>query len=60
MLIFSDISWPVGWEMRKDTEKYALDLTAPGVDVHCIHGYGVKTVAGLKYSKGKFPDGYPE
>jgi Lecithin:cholesterol acyltransferase len=57
--IFSDIDWTVGWEMKKDVEKYALDFTAPGVEVHCAHGKGVQTVEKLQYAKDKFPDSYP-
>ncbi|CAB3373511.1 Hypothetical predicted protein [Cloeon dipterum] len=57
---FSDIDWLTGWEMRKDTEKYSLNFTAPGVEVHCAHGVGVATVEQLKYAKDKFPDSSPE
>ncbi|XP_075212925.1 lysosomal phospholipase A and acyltransferase-like [Lycorma delicatula] len=56
---FDEIDYSVAWEMRKDVEKYSLDFTAPGVEVHCLHGYGVSTVDKLAYKKGKFPDGYP-
>jgi lysophospholipase III len=45
--------------MKKDVEKYALDFTAPGVEVHCAHGKGVQTVEKLQYAKDKFPDSYP-
>ncbi|XP_059473948.1 phospholipase A2 group XV-like [Neocloeon triangulifer] len=57
---FDDIDWLTGWEMKKDTEKYVLNFTAPGVEVHCAHGVGVKTVEKLKYTKDKFPDSTPD
>ncbi|XP_067002265.2 lysosomal phospholipase A and acyltransferase-like [Anabrus simplex] len=57
---FNDIGYSVGWEMRKDVQKYSFEFTAPGVEVHCLHGYGVNTVESLVYKPGKFPDGYPE
>lgn len=39
-----DINVPDGWEFRKDTEKYQKDFTAPGVEVHCLHGSNIDTV----------------
>lgn len=39
----SDIGYPNGWEMRKDTLPYT-DFTAPGVEVHCMYGEGLPTV----------------
>lgn len=56
---FDAISWPTGWEMRKDVEKYVMDHSAPGVELHCLHGYGVHTIDALYYTKNSFPDGYP-
>lgn len=56
---FRDIQYPTGWEMRKDTLPIVNDFTHPGVEVHCLHGYGVKTIERLEYAPGKFPDGYP-
>ncbi|KAK4337160.1 hypothetical protein RND71_043476 [Anisodus tanguticus] len=29
-------------------------------ELHCIHGYGVKTMETLHYAQNKFPDGTPE
>ncbi|XP_063236646.1 phospholipase A2 group XV-like [Bacillus rossius redtenbacheri] len=54
-----DLDYEVGWEMRKDVERYAEDFSPPGVEVHCLQGYGVPTVDRLVFAKGKFPDGYP-
>ncbi|CAH0389323.1 unnamed protein product [Bemisia tabaci] len=56
---FNDISYPTGWEMRKDVHKYAQRFAPPGVEVHCLHGYGVNTVEKMIYKKGKWPGGYP-
>lgn len=33
-----------GWEMLQDVQKYALNFEPPGVELHCLHGVGVKTV----------------
>ncbi|KAF9808837.1 hypothetical protein SFRURICE_010931 [Spodoptera frugiperda] len=46
-----DMELPDAWEMRKDTEKYTKDFSAPGVEVHCIYG--------LVYKPGTWLDGYP-
>ncbi|XP_054282894.1 phospholipase A2 group XV-like [Macrosteles quadrilineatus] len=56
---FQDIEYEVAWEMWKDVYKFTLDFTAPGVEVHCLHGYNVQTVERLVYKKGKFPEGSP-
>lgn len=55
-----DINVPNGWEFRKDNEKYQLDFTAPGVEVHCLYGSGVDTVERLYYKAGTSIDGTPE
>ncbi|XP_021917685.1 group XV phospholipase A2-like isoform X3 [Zootermopsis nevadensis] len=41
---FEAIDYPVGWEMRKDVEKYSVEFQAPDVEVHCLHGFGVDTI----------------
>ncbi|XP_044266833.1 phospholipase A2 group XV-like isoform X1 [Tribolium madens] len=56
---FQAINFPVGWEMRKDTEKFQLDYRPPGVEVHCLYGVGVDTVERLYYKPGTWLDGYP-
>ena len=43
-LFVRDIGYAVGWEMRKDVERYSVEFEAPDVEVHCLHGYGVDTV----------------
>lgn len=40
--------------MKKDTEKYTEDLTAPGVEVHCLYGTNVGTVEKLVYRTDDF------
>lgn len=42
--VFRGISFPDGWEMRKDTEKYQLKFKPPGVELHCLYGYNISTV----------------
>ncbi|GLV39147.1 uncharacterized protein CBL_06198 [Carabus blaptoides fortunei] len=56
---FNDLQYPSGWEMRKDTEQYMLDFTAPGVELHCLYGNNVNTVERLFYKPGTFLDGTP-
>lgn len=57
---FIDIGVPNAWEFRKDNEKYQLDFTAPGVEVHCLYGSKVQTVEKLYYKPGTATDGYPQ
>ncbi|KAJ8918232.1 hypothetical protein NQ315_014102 [Exocentrus adspersus] len=56
---FKGISFPDGWEMRKDTEPYQLNFKSPGVEVHCLYGFNVSTVEKLYYKPGTWLDGYP-
>ncbi|KAG1695596.1 Group XV phospholipase A2 [Nymphon striatum] len=41
--LFSDISWDTGYEMWLDTKDLISNMNPPGVEVHCLHGVGVKT-----------------
>ena len=44
VLIFQDINYMDGYNMRKDTEGFSKDVTkAPGVPVYCMHGINVCT-----------------
>lgn len=43
-MCFRAIEYPMGWEMRKDVERYSVEFQAPDVEVHCLHGYGVNTI----------------
>ncbi|KPJ04760.1 Group XV phospholipase A2 [Papilio xuthus] len=58
--LFTDMELPTAWEMRKDTERYARDVTAPGVELHCIYGYNLTTVERLVYKPGSWLDGAPQ
>lgn len=55
---FTDLKYPNGWEMRKDTVKYT-DFTAPGVEIHCLYGSDVPTVEKLHYTKSVDLSGTP-
>ncbi|OAD52278.1 Group XV phospholipase A2 [Eufriesea mexicana] len=55
-----DINVPNGWEFRKDNEKYQLDFTPPGVEVHCLYGNGIDTVQRLYYKPGTSIEGTPQ
>ncbi|XP_034841217.1 lysosomal phospholipase A and acyltransferase-like [Maniola hyperantus] len=57
--LFNDLDVPNAWEMRKDTEKYSRDFTAPGVELHCVYGYNISTVERLVYKPGTWLDGSP-
>ncbi|XP_055546435.1 phospholipase A2 group XV-like [Wyeomyia smithii] len=48
---FRDIDYTDAWEMRKDTLQYALNFTAPGVEIHCLYGTKIDTVESLNYQK---------
>lgn len=52
---FYDINYMTGWDMRKDQEPY-VNFAPPGVELHCLHGYGIQTVDKLFYKPGSFPD----
>lgn len=41
---FIGISFPDGWEMKKDVEPFKLNFKPPGVEVHCLYGSQVDTV----------------
>ncbi|XP_028043903.1 group XV phospholipase A2-like [Bombyx mandarina] len=57
--LFNDMELPNAWEMKKDTEKYTKDFSAPGVELHCVYGYNVATVERLVYKAGTWLDGHP-
>lgn len=41
---FDDLGYPIGWEMRKDNQKYVDDFSAPNVEIHCLYGSQMNTV----------------
>jgi len=43
-VFYRDLGYPDGWEMWKDNKDFVMDFSAPGVEVHCLHGVGVDTV----------------
>ncbi|XP_064478264.1 phospholipase A2 group XV-like [Ornithodoros turicata] len=57
---FHDIDFPEGYEMYKDTRPYMMDLTPPGVEIHCLFGQNVSTINSIAYRKSGFPDIQPE
>jgi lysophospholipase-3 len=57
---FRDIDYPDGYEMWLDVRNLAPPLRAPGVEVHCLHGYKVNTPEYLDYGTGHFPDSKPK
>lgn len=57
---FKDINYMNGWEMKKDTDPFRINVTAPGVEVHCLYGVNVDTVEKLYYKPGTWLDGYPK
>ncbi|XP_001663352.2 group XV phospholipase A2 [Aedes aegypti] len=56
---FQDLDYINGWEMRKDSLEYALNFTAPGVELHCMFGSGFNTVESLNYEKSYDFSGKP-
>lgn len=45
--------------MYKDAETYSKNFDPLGVEIHCLHGYGVDTTDSLFYKPGEFPTSYP-
>ncbi|CAL1265697.1 unnamed protein product [Larinioides sclopetarius] len=51
---FTDIGYPTGYEMYKDTLPFAeISRKPPGVEVICIYGTGLDTTEKLDYRKDK-------
>ncbi|CAL4127353.1 unnamed protein product [Meganyctiphanes norvegica] len=42
--------------MYLDTKDFLVNVPAPGVEIHCLHGLGVQTVERMNFAAGKFPD----
>ena len=56
--LFQAINYTTGYEMWLDNRNLTYNLEHPGVDMHCIHGTGIKTPEVLRY--GKVPDKQPK
>ncbi|XP_074595737.1 lysosomal phospholipase A and acyltransferase-like [Brevipalpus obovatus] len=56
---FNDINYTLGYHMWLDTKDLTHDMIPPGVEVHCIHGLGTKTMGLLEYNGEKFPNQEP-
>ncbi|XP_013400988.1 group XV phospholipase A2-like [Lingula anatina] len=56
---FQDLNFMDGWYMRQDTEGLTRKLSPPGVEVHCVHGLGVKTPAAFSFTEKQWPDSQP-
>ncbi|XP_076470777.1 lysosomal phospholipase A and acyltransferase-like [Babylonia areolata] len=58
--LFKDINYTDGFMLWQDTKDLIIDLQAPQVEVHGVHGYGLPTPGVLKFKSGGFPDTYPD
>jgi len=58
-LFFQDINYMNGYNMWIDVKNLTYNMTPPGVEVHCLYGYGIDTMQKLIYKKGEFPDSQP-
>lgn len=56
---FTDINYPIGYDMWLDVRNLTSPIRAPGVEVHCLHGNKVTTMELLDYEVGDFPDAKP-
>ncbi|CAF0721102.1 unnamed protein product [Brachionus calyciflorus] len=57
---FNDIGYPLGNEMRKNTERLIYHFEPPNVESHFLYGTGLKTPESFTYLKPKdFPDSQP-
>lgn len=58
--LFNDLYHPDGYEMWLDAHKFLSPLPIPNVELHCLHGYDVKTMEQFNWNSGGFPDKTPE
>ncbi|XP_069950317.1 lysosomal phospholipase A and acyltransferase-like [Cherax quadricarinatus] len=54
--LFENLKLPDAYDMYLDTKNLLHLSTAPGVEIHCIHGEGVATVEKLVYDDDNFPN----
>lgn len=57
--LFHDINYTTGYMMWEDTRKLTNPLKAPGVEIHCLYGIGVKTPITLVYNNKTWHEGFP-
>ena len=57
--LFHDINYTTGYMMWEDTRKLTNPLKAPGVEIHCLYGIGVKTPITLVYNNKNWHEGFP-
>ncbi|XP_033754287.1 group XV phospholipase A2-like [Pecten maximus] len=57
---FLDLNYTDGYDMFLDTKDLTRDLTPPGVEVHCLHGYNLTTPGRLVYGPNMWPDSQPK
>ncbi|RWS01932.1 group XV phospholipase A2-like protein [Dinothrombium tinctorium] len=57
---FNDINYTVGYNMWLDTRNITYELKPPKVEIHCLHGFGIKTMDVLTYSNKTFPNEQPK
>ena len=55
---FQDLNYMTGYEMWLDVRNLTYNLTAPNIEIHCLHGVGIDTIHNLIYNKA-FPDSQP-
>ena len=55
---FQDLNYMTGYEMWLDVRNLTYNLTAPNIEIHCLHGVGIGTIHNLIYNKA-FPDSQP-
>lgn len=41
---FEDLGYPIGWEMRKDNQKFVNNVSPPNVEIHCLYGSQIDTI----------------
>lgn len=47
--LFEDLGYPTAYEYRKDNLRFIDDFSSPNVEIHCLYGLGIDTVAELDY-----------
>ncbi|XP_045194127.2 phospholipase A2 group XV-like [Mercenaria mercenaria] len=58
--LFKDINYETGYMMWEDTHSLINPLKAPGVEMHCLHGYNVTTPGMFVYTNKTWNKSYPK